>query len=241
MLQGTKNWLEGMVDARLVKAKAQATFALGSAVGQVTKAIVQAGNDVVEKQRQRIELIARGLHSTLDVLTAGQHEAEDRANERHHALVELLDRASTERAALLEKLQSVDTQIEVSVGKVLERQTRAGALDKHDRKERVKLQAAAPVTGLLGPGRRGADAPERTLGSNGSAPMPRPAAPDAPLVPVSNYPTADRERLVAAMRNGEVDGCVKRPGRAVPGGWCAPAASIDAWLSKHPTRDVVDA
>lgn len=48
------------------------------------------------------------------------HEAEDRANERH--------------AALGERIDSLETQLEVALGKLIERQTRSIAVQKHDRR-----------------------------------------------------------------------------------------------------------
>lgn len=219
MLQGTKDWFEGVLDARLVKARAQATFAVGAAVGQVTQMVHQAST----RLQGAVELLL--------------HEAEDRANERLQVVCEALTRAEAERAALLDKVLSIETQLEVSLGKVLERQTRAVAVDKHDRKARVKAGLGAPITGLAAPARKGGDAPERVLGSVSTL-EPRKPSVDEPLVSVRAY-EADVARIVEAMRNGEIMGGVKRPGRAKPGGWCAPASSIEQWLAKHPRR-VVD-
>ena len=130
MRKATRELIEGGVEAVLV--------ALEAARWETIK--------VVHGARQSLCGQLDDWGSRLD---RGQHEAEDRANERHRIA---LDQASQVRAILEARLDSLETQIEVALGKVLERQTRSLAVQQHDRKaaavERVtSLPTPAPKPG----------------------------------------------------------------------------------------------
>lgn len=125
MRKATREWFEGLVDARLVKARAQATFALGSAVGQVTKAVHQVSLTVAARSGELLQ---------------GLHEAEDRANERHTQL----------GAALVSVVAKLDEAV-AKLDTLLERAARAENAAKVVRKDLRPTPAPKTMTGLPGP------------------------------------------------------------------------------------------
>lgn len=230
---------------------------IGQAVRTIERRVSAVGDVVVSRLVGHFERLERLAE-----------QAEDRANERHQRAAAQLDtfgRMSTaEHAALLEKLQNDEERelldmvsrelavVDRKIDELLEHATRQRNEAKVVRKV---LRPAATVTGLPGPARQKdtESLPERVLGSNGSAPMPRGSIPVVPrdeehpapkperepvergdeLVSVTMMMTmtgAKKSTIINALRHGRIKGAAMKSKRD---GWKAPRAAVVAW---HDTR-----
>lgn len=211
MRKATKEWVDGLA-ARLYEAVTVAHVAVNR---------VAAGVGALRKE------VASGVGK----LERLHHEAEDRANERH--------------AAVIARIDELASAFDSGVGKLLERSTRSAAVAKHDR----RVLSVDRVTGLPTPAPKpgGTDtavgvlrgqpvpvvsrAPEKA-----SKLTPAIACDEVGLVTAKQASETlgigrqGQKALVRLCNAGEVDGAVLKPSRS--GGWHAPLASFKAAYSK---------